>query len=151
MISLTRISPKVVYSRVDFYNSKGDLTVAKAKDKEKMSDVIRAEIAKIPAIELRDSQPARVLDALKAKGVEITASIRTSTSTLLKEAKGGKKRSAKKAPAKRGRKPGKPNADRAETANPTQLAMDLFIACGNDIAKVHAEIARIAEFSKSIK
>jgi hypothetical protein len=78
------------------------------------------------------------------------------TSNLLKEAKGGgKKRAAKKAPAKRGRKPGKttakPNLVRTETANPTQLAMDLFIACGNDIAKVNAEIARIAEFSKSIK
>jgi hypothetical protein len=120
--------------------------MAKEKDKVLMSDVIRAEIAKIPAKELRDAKPARVQNALKAKGIEITASIRSSTSTLLKEAKGGgKKRSAKKAPA------GKPNLVRAETANPTQLAMELFIACGNDIAKVNAEIARIAEFSKSIK
>ncbi len=126
--------------------------MAKAKDKEKMSSVIRAEIAKIPAIELKDTKPARVLEVLKAKGVEITASIRTSTSTLLKEAKGGgKQRAAKKVPANRGRKPGKPNLVRTETANPTQLAMDLFIACGNDIARVNAEIARIAEFSKFIK
>ncbi len=108
------------------------------------AEAIRVEIAKIPTSELCYAKPSRILPLLEAAGIEITPSVRSSTSKLLAK--------AKKALSDEGEiLTFDPLITSHEASGRGELAMRLIEACGGNFEIVRAEIARLEQFVKAVK
>lgn len=107
--------------------------------KKRLSEVIRDVIRAIPPKELPTAKPSKVLPGVEEAGFEITPSVRSTVSKLLKKAKEGNNPHArvKELPYR--------------IADRTDLAMKLVEACGGDFSLVRTEIDRLEKFAKSIK
>lgn len=118
----------------------------KKPTQEGISEAIRAEIAKIPASELPYAKPSRVLPCLEAAGIDITPSVRSTTSKLLTKAKkptgfqGGEIVSVAQA-----------IAENKEVFDRRELAMRFVESCGGNFELAKCELARLEEFAKKIK
>lgn len=117
-------------------------------DKEKrLSDVIREVIGALTPAELSKAKPSKVLPGVEAAGFEITPSVRSTVSKLLKKMK-----AIEDLAGKQGKIIGFPeHALQHHVANRTDLAMKLVEACGGDFSLVRAEIDRLEKFAKAIK
>jgi hypothetical protein len=115
-----------------------------APKKKSRSDSIRDIIRTIPEQELSYAKPSRVLPELEKTGIEITASIRSTVSKLLAEAKEGG--NPKGIPGNIVEFPARgPSADR------TEIAIKLVQACGGDCSLAKAEIDRLERIAKAVR
>lgn len=117
-------------------------------EKEKrLSEVIRDVIRAIPPKELPTAKPSKVLPGVEEAGFEITPSVRSTVSKLLKKMKAiediaGKQGKIIEFPE---------HALQHHLADRTDLAMKLVEACGGDFSLVRTEIDRLEKFAKAIK
>ena len=112
---------------------------------EGVSEAVRTEIAKIPPGELSYAKPSRVLPCLEAGGFEITPSVRSITSKLLKMAKRWAPPTGEVISV------AGEIAERRVAEDRKELAMRLVEACGGGFEFGRCELARLEEFARKIR